>query len=228
MITLTWGDVVLNSFQNLWVGVISFLPNLIVALVIFILGWIIGALLGRVVAQVLRSLKIDEALAKTGVKHVFDKAGLEINSGGFFGGLVKWFVIVAFLVASFEVIGLTQVTRFLQDVVLSYLPQVIIAALILVVPAVVGEIARKIVSASAKTAGISTANLIGSISTWAVWIFGVSAALIQLGIAESLINTLFMGLVVALSLGLGLSFGLGGQAAAGRFIEEIRQDISDK
>lgn len=223
--TSTWGDVVLDSFQNLWIGVVAFIPQFVVALVIFLLGWIIGSLLGRVVSQILKSLRVDEALEKTGLECVLKKGGITLNSGGFVGGLVKWFVIVAFLVASFEVLGLTQVNVFLQEVVLAYLPQVIVAVLVLVVAAVVGDIIQKVISASAKTAGVRTANLLGSIARWAVWLFGISAALIHLGIAEALINTLFLGLVIALSLALGLSFGLGGQDAAAKFIEEIKEEI---
>ena len=228
MITSTWGDVVLNSFQNLWFGVVAFIPQFVVAFVILLLGWIIGALLGRVVSQILKSLRVDEALGKTGLKHALEKGGITLNSGGFIGGLVKWFVIVAFLVASFEVLGLTQVNVFLQEVVLAYLPQVIVAVLVLVVAAVVGDILQKVISAGAKTAGVRTANLLGSVARWAVWLFGISAALIHLGIAEALINTLFLGLVIALSLALGLAFGLGGQDAAAKFIEEIKEEIGQE
>lgn len=228
MTATTWGDVILGSFQNLGVGLIAFLPQFVVALVIFLLGWIIGALLGRVVSQILKSLKVDEALGKTGLERALERGGVVLDSGGFIGGLVKWFIIIAFLVAAFEVLGLTQVNVFLQEVVLAYLPQVIIAVLVLVAAAVIGDVMQKVVSASAKTAGVKTANLLGSITRWAVWLFGISAALLHLGIAESLINTLFLGLVVALSLGLGLAFGLGGQEAAARFIAKVGEEVSER
>lgn len=228
MNTITWGDVILDSFQNLWAGMIEFIPKIVVSLVIIVIGWVIGALLGRVVTQLLKSIRIDEALGRTGIQQAFEKGGIQLNSAGFVGGLVKWFIIVVFLVASFDVLGLTQVNVFLQEVVLSYLPQVIIAVLILLAAAVIGDVMKKIVSASARTAGIESAGLAGTITRWAVWIFAVLAALLHLGIAQSLINTLFTGFVVAFSLALGLAFGLGGQEAAARLIDQIRQEISEK
>ncbi len=226
METATWGDVIRVSFENLWTGVIAFIPNFIAALVILILGWIIAALLGRVIAQIIHSLKVDEVLSKTGLQHALRKGGIELNAGNFLGSLIKWFVIVVFFVAAFDVLGLTQVNDFLKNVVLSYLPHVIIAVLVLLVAAVIADAMQRFVSASARTAGIHSANLLGNITKWAIWIFAVLAALIHLGIAPSLINTLFTGFVVALSLALGLSFGLGGQDAAARFIEKTREEIS--
>src|SRR3989344_4008463 len=109
MLLQTWADVLTQSFQNLWLGVISFVPNLVVALVIFVFGWIVGALLGRVVAQVVRSLKVDHALSSTGLDEALNQAGFKLDTGAFLGGLVKWFVVVVFLVAALDVLGLSQV-----------------------------------------------------------------------------------------------------------------------
>ncbi len=228
MIIETWGTVLTQSFQDLWNGVIAFVPNLVVAILIIVIGWLIGVLVGRVVAQIMRSLKIDEGLRKSGVEDVLNRGGIMLNSGAFVGGLVKWFIIVVFLVAAFDVLHLTQVNQFLQGVVLYYLPQVIIAVLILLLAAVIGDVMQRIVTASARTAEIRSAHFLGSFTKWAIWIFGVLAALLQLNIASAFIQTLFTGVVVALSLAFGLAFGLGGQEAAAKFIEKTRNEISHK
>src|SRR3989344_3192681 len=144
------------------------------------------------------------------------------------GGFAEWFVIVVFLVAAFDVLGLNQVTAFLQQVVLLYLPQVIVAALILLAAAVIAEAMQKVIVGSAKAVGVKFAHLAGTITRWAIWVFAILAALFQLGIAAAFIQTLFTGMVVALALALGLSFGLGGQEAAARYIEKIRQEIAEK
>ncbi len=224
----TWGDVLSRSFQNLWGGVISFLPQLVVAILIVVIGWLIGALIGRVVAQIIRSLRVDEGLRKAGVEEALARGGLTLNSGSFIGALIKWFIILVFLVAALDVLKLTQVNDFLQGVVLFYLPQVIIAVLILLVAAVIGDVMQKVVTTSAKTAEIKSARFLGSFTKWAIWIFAVLAALFQLNIASTFIQTIFTGVVVALSLAIGLAFGLGGQEAAARFIEKTRQEISHK
>ena len=216
------------SFQNLWVGVVNFVPNLVVALVILVIGWLIGALLGRAVWQVLKSLKIDEALRRAGLETFLHRGGIRLDSGAFLGALVKWFVIVVFLVAAFDVLGLTQVNLFLQEVVLGYLPRVLAAALVLLVGGVVGDVAGRIVITAGRTAGVHSAHFAGAIAKWAVWIFAILVALSQLGIATAFSQTLFTGVVIAISLALGLSFGLGGQEAAGRFIEKLRGEMSNR
>jgi len=223
-----WGNVLTVSFQNLWMGVVGFVPNLVVAIIILILGWLVGALLGRAIWQVFRSLKVDEALRRAGFESFLRRGGIDLDSGAFIGGLVKWFVIVVFLVAAFDVLGLSQVNLFLQQVVIAYLPRVIVAALVLLVSGVVGDVVERVVVTAARTAEISSAHFAGAVSKWAVWIFGILVALSQLGIAAAFSQTLFTGIVIAISLALGLSFGLGGQDAAGRFIERLRGDMGGR
>ena len=228
MLLNTWGEVLTLSFQNLWVGVVNFVPNLVIALVILILGWLVGALLGRAIAQVFRSLKVDEALRHAGFESVVRRGGMNLDSGAFIGGLVKWFVIVIFLVAAFDVLGLSQVNLFLQEVVLAYLPRVIVGALVILVAGVIGDVIERVVVTAAKSAGVRSAHFGGAVAKWAVWVFGILVALSQLGIATAFSQTLFTGIVVAISLALGLSFGLGGQEQAARFLERLRADMSGK
>lgn len=209
----------------MWLGVVTLVPNLVVAIVIFAIGWIVGSVLGRVVAQIIKSLKVDNALRSAGLEDVFSRAGFDLDAGRFVGGLVKWFIIIVFLVASLDVLKLTQVNVFLQEVVLLYLPQVIVAVLILLVAAVIAEVMQSVVAGGAKAVGMHPANFLGSVTKWAIWIFAVLAALNQLGVATAFVQTLFTGVVVALSLAIGLSFGLGGQEAAARYIEKMKDEI---
>ena len=225
MIVDTWGRVLSSSFQGLWTGVIMFIPNLIVALVILAIGWAIGSIVDSAVIRFMNMIKFDEALRRAGFEDVVKKAGLNLHSGRFVGGLVKYFIIIAFLIASFDVLGLNQVTAFLQQIVLGYLPQLIIAILILLVGGVVGDIMSRIVGASSKTAGLTHSNLLSVVTKWGIWIFAILVALSQMGIAGAFIQTLFTGFVVAVSLALGLSFGLGGQAAAARTIDRVQNEI---
>jgi len=226
MILETWSEVLSYSFQQLWVGIVQdFLPEFLAALIIFVLGWIVGVLLGRVAEQVIKSLRLDNALKTAGAEDLISRAGFSLDSGRFIGGLVKWFIIIAFLVASLDVLGLTQVNSFLREVVLDYLPQVFVAVFIILVAAVLADVLQHLVSGTAKAAGISSARLLGTITKWSIWIFAVLAALFQLGIAPIFMQTLFTGVVVALSIGFGLAFGLGGQDAAKGYLEHVRKEI---
>ena len=228
MLLNTWTEVLALSFQNLWVGVVGFVPNLVIAIIILILGWLVGALFGRAIWQVFKSLKVDDALRRAGFDSFLRRGGIDLDSGAFVGGLVKWFVIVMFLIAALDVLGLSQVNLFLQEVVLGYLPQVLAAALVLLAAGVIGDVTGRVVVTGARTAGIDSAHFVGVVAKWAIWIFAILVALSQLGIAVAFSQTLFTGVVIAVSLALGLSFGLGGQEAASRFIEKIRGEISGK
>jgi flagellar biosynthesis protein FliQ len=228
MMLENWGYILSESFTDIWAGTLAFVPKLIIAVIIFIFGWIIGSVVGKLVAHIFKAFKVDTALRSAGVDEVVKRGGYSLDSGKFVGTLVEWFIVVGFLVASFDVLGLTQVNAFLQDVVLSYLPRVIVAVLILLVSAVIADVMNRIVVASAKAASIRFANLLGSVTRWSIWIFAILTVMFQLGIAAPFVQTLFTGFIVAISLALGLSFGLGGQRAAAEFIDKLKQEVSDK
>lgn len=225
MLLDTWGLVLQSSFQTLWIGIMSFVPQLIIAILIVVVGWLVGALVGRAIWQVFKSLKVDDALRKAGLESFLRRGGLNLDSGAFIGGLVKWFIIVVFLIASFDVLGLAQVNFFLQDVVAAYLPRVLAAALVLLAAGIIGDVTGRIVVTAAKTAGAASAHFVGALAKWSIWVFAILVALSQLGIAAAFSQTLFTGIVIAVSLALGLSFGLGGQEAAARFIERLRGEM---
>ncbi len=228
MLVENWGSVFTQSLQGIWYGVASFVPTLIIAIIIFAIGWVLAALVEKLVEGLFRAFKLDAALKSAGLEDVVERSGYKLNSGRFVGVLVRWFVIVVFLIASFDILGLSQVNSFLKDVVLSYLPQVIVAVLVLMVAVVIADAMQKVVVASARAAHVKSAGLLGSITKWAIWIFAILTALFHLGIAPALIQTLFMGIVVAAAIATGLSFGLGGKEVAGRMLEKTIHAVSDK
>ncbi len=222
---VTWAGVLKTSFQDVWFGFANFIPSFIAAIVLFLVGWLIAVILGRLVSQVIKTIKLDSALRAAGFDKVVEKGGFTLSSGGFLGALVKWFFIVVSLVAALDILGLRVVTGYLGQVVLGYLPNVIVAALILLVSVVIAQAIQKLVVSATKAAGLSSANVLGQIAKWAILIFAFMAALDQLQILSAFIQPLFIGIIAALSLALGLSFGLGGRDAAARYIEKVRSEI---
>lgn len=225
MVFTTWADMLSQSFQSLFYGLVEFIPNIVVAIVIFIVGWLIGVGVGRVVTQIVNSLRVDQALRSTGIERVLSRAGFELSSGKFLGFLVEWFFIIVFLVAALGVLHLDAVNVFIRDVVLGYLPQVIVAVLILLVAAVVADSAERVVAGSAKAANLNASGFIGKVARYSIWVFALLAALAQLDVATAFVQTLFTGVVIAVSLAVGLAFGLGGQNAAARYIEHLQTEI---
>ncbi len=224
----TWGEVFTTSLQSLWMGFISFAPNLIIAIIVFIIGWMVGSLVGKAIAQVVSALKIDKLFESAGAGEMMQRMGMKLNVGSFLGGLVKWFIIVVFLMTSLEFLHLSQVNDFLREVVLGYLPNVIIAALILIIASVVADAMKKIVAGSAKAANVHLANLMGTVARYAIWIFAFIIALSELGIASTFMQVLFTGLIAMLAIAGGLAFGLGGKDAAARFIDHVKNEMSSR
>ncbi|MBP6912662.1 MAG: hypothetical protein KBB86_01875 [Candidatus Pacebacteria bacterium] len=198
-----------------------FVPKLLIAVILFFIGWYIATIIGRAFAQVISALKIDHLFRSAGIDKVLERAGTQLSVGGFIGAVVKWFIIVVFLMTSLQIVGLTQVNDFLRDIVMSFVPQVLIAALVLILGSVLAEAAHKLLSGSAKAANVKSANMIGTIAFYAIWVFALIIALSQLGIAPAFMQILFTGIVFMLALAGGLSFGLGGKESAARALDRV-------
>lgn len=222
----TASDVVRTSLTSLWATVANFLPRLIAAIVVFLIGWLIANLIGKLAYHIVRVLQIDRALEGIGFKKVWERSGFKLDTPMFFGELVKWFFIIVFLLSAANIVGLTEVSQFLSTVVL-YIPNVIVAALILLIGLMVAKFLEGVVMASVKAANLASANLLGAIAKWAVVIFSLLVALNQLGIAQDIIKIVITGVVAAASIALGISFGLGGQKHADEFIEAMKRRIKD-
>jgi len=132
------------------------------------------------------------------------------------------------LMASLQIVGLTQVNEFLRSTVLYYLPKVFIAALVLIIATVLAETMKKIVTATANAASVKTANMLGSITFYAIWAFALIIALSELGIASAFMQILFTGFVAATAIAGGLAFGLGGKEAAARLLSKVGDSMSSK
>lgn len=223
----TLGGAIQGSFGALNEKVISFIPELLSAVIVLVLGWIIAGFLGKVAEKIIKTIKIDQAIEKTNLGEKFRSAGMELSISGFFKGLVKWFFVLVFLMAAVDILGLDDVTAFLNNI-LAYLPRVIVATIVLSIAFLVGNLVHRIVRSSTKAAGVMSASLLAVISKWSIVILGLFAALIELGIAETMVNTIFMGIIATLSLAAGLAFGLGGREEAAGILRKIREEISHK
>jgi len=228
MLLQSWGSIFSQSLIGLWYGFVNFIPGFLGAIIILLIGILVGRVLGKAIAQLFATLKIDKLFENAGASDFMNRAGLKFKASGFIGGLVKWFIIIVFLMASLQIIGLSQVNDFLREAVLYYLPKVIVAALVLVIATVLADAMKKVVKASAQAANIHSANMLGSITRYAIWIFAFVIALSELGIATAFMQILFTGLIAALAVAIGLAFGLGGKDAASRAIEKVSHDMSSR
>lgn len=227
MTVQSWTEMVINSLQSLWFGAINFLPSLIGALIVIIIGLIVASGLRSLIEKIVGVLKIDSLLKKIGLSPFFERAGLQINAGKFFGLLIYWFLTIVFILAATDILGLFGVSLFLRDI-LAYIPNIIIAILIMLAAVVLANFLKSLVKASVTGAKLHASKFLGTLAWWTIMVFGFLAALIQLGIAVTILNTLITGLIAMIALAGGIAFGLGGKDYAAYLLEKLRKETEEK
>lgn len=217
-----WYLVTLDALLTLWTGFLLFLPKLIVSLVIFLLGWVVASVVEKVASEVLKRLKFNEILERGGWKEALEKADFSVNPAEFIGAVAKWIIVFVFLLATVQILGLTQFAFFLTEI-LSFVPNIVVALLILVVAIVSSDILEKVAKASIERTKIGYSKLAGLIVQVSIWYFAISAILLQLRVfPKELITTLFRGLIALIVIAFGLSFGLGGKEIAADILRDLR------
>ncbi|MFA6215482.1 MAG: hypothetical protein WC768_02865 [Patescibacteria group bacterium] len=215
-----WNSVMQASVFEVWFRFVNLIPNILVALLILIVGILLAKALGRIVTELIRKLYVDKAVSATGLKKVLEKIGFKLEVSKALGLLVKWFLYAVVLVVTADILGLKQISEFLQSIVL-YIPNVIIAVIILLVGTVVSNFIHTLVKETSLAGKLSGADFLANTAKWSILIFTFLAALLQLKVATELIQILFTGLVLMLALAGGIAFGLGGKDKAKEIIDGL-------
>jgi hypothetical protein len=141
------------------------------------------------------------------------------------GELIRWFIILIFLIPAVDQLGLGAVNEVLKSLLL-YIPNVVVAVIIVAIGAIFAKIGRDFVTATATGIGADLSNMVGEVARWAIIIFALLAALTQLGVATDLIRIIFTGFVAMIALAGGLAFGLGGRETAEKLLRGFFDRIS--
>jgi hypothetical protein len=207
-----WGDAIFLSLSNALNAFLSAIPAVLGALVILLIGWILAGIVARIVTSLLRRAGTDRVFAEHGGA-VYGQNAQKFQPSIVAGEIVKWTIRIVFLVAAANVLGMPQVSQLLNQVLL-WIPNLIVAAIILLVAPLLARFVGGAIETGAGSMGFTNAPLLGRIAQWAIIVFAVVIAINQVGIAENLVNTLFIGIVAALAIAFGLAFGLGGRDVA--------------
>src|SRR5579859_4940347 len=210
------GEAVLTTLG----AVFLFLPALIGAILLLIVGWIIADLVARLVGTLLRRLGFEAVAQRTGVTGFIAMTGARDASAGMvIAELVKWFVRLIFIEMAAEVLHITAVSNLINSFIL-FIPNLIVALVVVMIGVLVGNFVANVVRGGAGEMGFGAPNLLAAVARWVVVGFSVIVALNQVGIAATLVNALFIAIVAALALALGLAFGLGGREVAGQIWQQ--------
>jgi hypothetical protein len=212
-----WGEAVQASLAAALALFLTGVPRVIGFLIILVIGWLISGLLARAVAALLRVVHFNDLARRSGISDFVLQMGVRTDASGILADIVMWFVRLITLIVAFDALGLPAVSQVLQELLL-WLPNLVVAMVILVISGLAAGALSRLVRGATAEAGFANPDLLATIARIAVWSFGIIIAINQIGIAQTLVNTLFFGLVGALALALGLAFGLGGRDTAGEIV----------
>lgn len=228
---MTYSDWSLSVIQPFLQTFIAFLANLLLAVIVFLIGYLISVGIGKLITEILKSVKFNKLFEKEGWRKALQRANIDVNPSEFFGAIFKWVFVIVSLLVAVDILKLTSFAGFLTQV-LNYLPNVIVAVLVFVVAIIISDIVEKIVRATVERLRVGYGYIAASIVKWAIWIFVFFLILDQLLPTSLLVKTLYSsivyGIVGALALGLGLAIGLGGKDVAGKVIADMYRKMEER
>jgi hypothetical protein len=195
------------------------IPKVIAFGVILVVGWFVAGLVARFVAAVLRRIRFNDLAMRSGFGGFVKNVGVNTDSAGFLASVSKWFIRLIVLVVAFDALGLPAVSDVLRQLLL-WLPNLAVGIVVLIIGGLLANAAFGILRGATASAGFRHPELIANIGRVSVWIFAIIVAVNQIGIAQTLVNTLFMGAVALVTIALGLAFGLGGRDLAGKLLNK--------
>jgi len=224
---IEWENLIVDPIREMLTRIMAYLPVLLGALIILIVGWIVAKIIRSIVNGVLKVVRFDALADKAGISEVLRKGDLKITARKVLSDLVYWLIIIMVLVMVANALGLPKASDVLSNL-FAYVPKVIAALLILVVAMFLASFVSGIVRIAAGNANLPKPDLLTGISRWAIIIFAVTISLAQLGIAPLLVTTTFNIILGGIVLALALAFGLGGKDTAARYLEELKKKRSQK
>jgi hypothetical protein len=207
----------MTSISAALVLLLGAIPRIIGFAVIVIIGWIIASALAAGVAALLRAVKFNDLAQRAGIGGFIKNMGVRTDSAGFLATLVKWFVRLIVLVTAFDALGLPAVSQVLQQILL-WLPNLVVALVVLVIAGLAANALAGLVRGATAESGLGNPDLLATIARVAVWGFGIVIAVNQIGVATTIVNTLFMAMVGSVAVAFALAFGLGGRETAAEIV----------
>jgi len=215
-------SLIVEPVQEMLTRMVGYLPTLLGALIILIVGWIIAKAIRGIVNRVLKLIRFDKLADKAGISEILHKGGLKATTSEVLSGLVYWLVIIMVLVMVVNALGMPQASSILESL-FTYIPNVIAAIFVLVIGMFLASFVSGIVRTAASNANLPKPDMLAGISRWAIIIFATTISLKELGIAPLLVTTTFNIIFGGVCLALALAFGLGGKDAVAKYLEQLQK-----
>jgi hypothetical protein len=219
---IEWKNLIVEPVIQMLTRIMAYLPVLLGALVILIVGWLVAKAIKRIVDWLLKLIRFDVLADKAGISEILKKGNLEISAGEVISSLVYWLIVIMVLVMTVDALGLPKASDVLASL-FAYVPKVIAALLVLVVAMFLASFVSGIVRTAAGNADLPRPEIFAAVSRWAIIIFAITIALEQLGIASLLVTTTFNIILGGVCLALAIAFGLGGKDTVAKYLEGLKK-----
>lgn len=219
---------VFGPLHDLYVGAIGYVPNLIAAVVVLIVGWIIGIFLGKLVQKALEAVKIDYLANQLGMQTLAQRVERTLSIAALGGWIVKWFFFLGSIIAAADILQLSGVSSFLYAEVIPYAGHVVVAMAILLIGILTANFLSGLVHSSVKAGGFQNPGVLSTLTRWSIIVFTLIATLSQLQIATFFLQDLFRAVVAMFAIAGGLAFGLGGKEHAKRVLDSVESNFNKR
>ncbi len=210
----------LNSLETFWLSLSVFLPHIVGSFVLLILGWLMAKLVRKLALKFLTFVRLDVAAEKSGVDDFLMKGGVRYTTTTIVANLIYWFILFTVILALLNSLGLQSAAELFNRIIL-YIPNVIVAVLVLMFGALFARFVKGVVFTYFSNIGITGAEVMSTIAQWAILVFVFSVALEQLAIGGQILVSAFQIAFGALCLALALAFGLGGREWAAHILDKL-------
>lgn len=217
----TTTNLITSSANEFWHAIGNFVPALLGAILLIILGALIAKLGEMLTTKILRWVKVDKLKDNKNVAQTLKQTGLEVDVVAVIGRTVFWVIVIIFAMAAVDVLGLTAMRDVIREL-LAYLPNVLAAAVVLTVTIAGARLLRDTVKITLGQMGVDYAPIVGTVVHWAIIVFGVIMTVDQLGFDTTIVTTNVTIIVAGIMLALALAFGLGGRNQAEKILEDLR------
>jgi hypothetical protein len=219
-----WQSALITSWTQVWTSFLEIIPVVLGAVIVFSIGLVLAYWAKRLVTEFLKILRVEKISDQLGIEKFLKKAEVKLSFINILGSLVEWIIILVFFLSAVDILGLTAVSTVLTQV-LSYIPNILAASLILGAGYIVSGLVENLVRGSLSSVDHSLAKPVGKLARWILLVVTFFAAIDQLQIARGLINTFFQGLTYTIVLVIGLSVGLGAKDLVSKILTDWYEKI---
>ncbi len=222
-----WGTQTRDVIKMVWDRIVTFTPHVVGAVLIVLVGAIIGVILGYVVTRILQAARLQTLSDQSKFTDILKKARLNTDISETIGSFVKWVVILAFFIPAANVLQVAGVQNFFEGV-FAFIPRVLAVSLLVLFGAIIANFFARIARSLTDSYGLTTSRLIENLIRWSFYVSIATTSLFALGVPSEFTVIIFIGLVSAIAIGFGLSFGLGAQSHMNDLVKAIREEFKRK